>query len=179
MALTDTKVPNASADVVAVFRQDTYAQVFEKARPVKATIRETSKVMEHPVENGTVITDHRIVNPIEIDLSVVIAAEDYRDVYQAVRQLFTDATFLVVQTRTATYQRLIISAMPHEEDPAMFDAVGIAVGMKEVIVVSAQYGQLSAGQVKNAPNASTVKTGEQQGTETNDTSGSLLYKAFK
>ena len=55
--------------------------------------------MEHPVESGAVITDHRIVMPIEIDLSLILASADYTDVYKAIRQYYYAATLLTIQTR--------------------------------------------------------------------------------
>lgn len=161
MALLDTLIPNASADIVAVFDEN-FSQVFENARPVKAMVKEYAKVMEHPIETGATITDHRVIQPIEIELSMILASDDYRSVYQQIRQLYLDATLLTVQTKTATYENMLISEMPHDEDPDQFDSVILALRMKEVDFVTATFGTLPASKVANPVNASTTQSGEKQ-----------------
>src|SRR5262245_18336047 len=124
MAMQDPTTATASADVVGVFG-DNFQQVFAGARPLKATVKELSKVMEHPVENGAVISDHKVVQPVEIEFALVLMAEHYRDAYQQIRQHFIASTLLSVQTRTAVYGRMVIAEMPHEEDPSLYNAITI------------------------------------------------------
>lgn len=183
MPLLDTLLPNASADVVGLFSSD-LAQVFGDARPMKATVKETSKLMEHPIETGATITDHRVVQPIEIELELIATGANYRNIYQQIRQMFFDAKLLTVQTKTASYENMVIQEMPHEESGDMFDAVPIAVRLKEVLFVSAQYGTLPADKVRNPAMASTKQKGQQQGTaasapQENKAKGqSVLYGVF-
>lgn len=166
MALTDTLIPSASSDAVAVFGAN-LSQVFSGARPIKAAVTEDSKLMEHPLETGAVVTDHRIVLPIEIELSLILTAT-YRNVYQQIKQLFTDGTLLTVQTRTASYSNMVIMSLPHDEDPEMFDAIAIAVKLRQVEIISPQYGTLPPSKVANKSQASTVKKGQQQGKDSTD-----------
>lgn len=161
MAITNiinTLLPTFAFDSVAVFTQD-FTQLFKSARPIKAVIKEQAKVMEHPVENGATITDHRIILPIEIELSLILASEDYQSVYNNIKQYYLNATLLTIQTRSGIYQNQLIASMPHEEDPSQYNVLTIALSLKEVIFVSAQYTTLP----KNKGDNSTVKTGEQQG----------------
>ena len=79
--------PTNAQDVVAVLNAN-LQQVFQKARAIKATIMRASKAMEHPLETGATITDHRIILPVNIELSMVLSSGDYRTVYQQVRDLF-------------------------------------------------------------------------------------------
>ncbi len=144
-----------SADQVAVWRQDDFSQVFQAARPIKATVSEEAKLMEHPVENGSTITDHRVIAPVEIQLSLVLASWDYRDVYHSIRALFRDSTLLVVQTATGCYINMIISGLPHEESPDMMDAISLTLKLKEVVLVSASYGTLSEAEVAKVKWSST------------------------
>lgn len=176
MGLLDVRLPNFSADAVAVFDEG-FNQVFENARPIKAKVYESAKVMEHPVETGVMVTDHRVINPVEIELSLILTALDYRSVYQQIKQIYRDATLLTVQTKTDSYLNMIISDMPHDEDPDLFDAIAIAVKLKEVLYVTAQFGTLPASRVANPVNASTVQKGEQQTTEGG--SPSILYGIFR
>lgn len=180
MPLLDNIVPNASADVVGVFGPG-LNQLFADARPIKATVSETSKVMEHPVEDGTVITDHRIVQPTSIELSMIVSGAFFRSVYQQIKQVFTDGRLLTVQTKTSSYTNMLIEEMPHTEDADLFDAVAVAIKLKEVKFVTAQYGTLPASKVRNPANASTTQKGQQQTTATDPAkprAQSLLYGVF-
>ena len=151
-------LPSASVDTVAIFDKS-YNELFSQAKSIKAVIKEQSKLMEHPIESGAIITDHRIILPIEIDLSLILASSDYQDVYKSIRSYFFQATLLIVQTRSGIYQHQIISALPHEEDPSMYDALTIALSLKQVVYVSAQYTNVP----KSQTNTSTVDRGQQQG----------------
>jgi hypothetical protein len=156
--IINTLLPGFAVDTVAVFDQN-YNQLFREARAIKAVVKEQSKVMEHPVESGAIITDHRIVLPVEIDLSLVLASEDYQDVYKEIRQYYLNATLLVVQTRSGIYTNQLIASLPHEEDPSMYDALTLALSLKEVIMVTAQFAVVP----RNPARSSTTNRGTQQG----------------
>lgn len=155
-------LPSFAIDYVGVFTQG-YVQIFREARAIKATIKEQSKIMEHPVETGIVITDHRIVLPVEIELSLILTAETYQDVYKAIRQYYLNGTLIVVQTRSDIYDNQIIASMPHEEDPTQYDILTVALSLKQVQFVEALYGIAP----KNNSNNNTQRRGTQQGTPAN------------
>lgn len=151
-------IPTLAYDVVGIYDEE-FSQVLFNARPVKAAIKQTSRPMEHPLETGAIITDHKIVNPVEIDLSLICDSTDYRSVYSQARDLFRNSALLSVQTRTAIYGNMIITDMPHEETPELYDAIPIMLRLKEVV------------QVKSTPTYAprdeklldTKQRGEQQG----------------
>lgn len=124
--------PSVSADVVGVFNADNFSQVFVNARPMRCTVGEHARAMEHPLESGQIITDYRIILPVEIDMPVVVNNTFYRDTYQQIRQLYQNSTLLSVQTRSAIYDNMIIASMPHEEDPERYDVLTIKLHFKEV-----------------------------------------------
>lgn len=147
----------SSLDAVAIFTQD-YQQLFREARSIKAVVKEQSKVMEHPVETGAIITDHRIILPVDIELSLILSSEDYQSVYKSIRQYYLNGTLLLVQTRSGVYENQLISALPHEEDPTMYDALTIALSLRQVIFVTAQYAVVP----RRTSNQSTINRGTQQ-----------------
>lgn len=174
----DQNTATASQDVVGVFDSN-FNQIFEEARAIKATVKEEAKVMEHPLEDGSTITDHKIILPTEIELSLIIQAEDYKSVYDKIKEFYLGTELLSVQTRTGEYSSMVIQAMPHDETADMFDTVAIAMRLKEVKLVQAQFGGLPPRKVADPNNASTVKKGEQQaqGT-TEERKGSVLSRIF-
>lgn len=159
--------------MVAVFDQN-FNQLFREARAIKAVVKEQAKVMEHPVESGAIISDHRIILPVEIDLSLILSSVDYQDVYTSIKQYYLNATLLIVQTRSGIYTNQLIAALPHEEDPTMFDALTIALSLKEVITVTAQF----AVTPKRNSNTNTANRGTQQGTPATPSQTTVAQDGF-
>lgn len=179
-----------AVDVVGVF-DSSFAQVFPQARPLKATVRPSAKLMDHPVESGGSITDHRVILPTEIELTLILSHAEFRDTYGQIEQRFLDTETLVVQTSMGSYPDMVIEAMPHDEVGGDVGMVAMNLKFREVILVTAQFQALPPAAVdqpatgeKGKRNASTVKRGEQTGrTETAPTTGgqkksSTLYDVF-
>lgn len=144
-------------------QQASIGQLFVNARPMKATIRETSKVMEHPVETGVVLADHHIINPIEIDLPMIVNSKFYASTYSQIRQNFINASPLAVKTRVGVFNNMIIQNMPHEEDPEMWDVITITLHLKQVIyIVPGSTDPSSNYQPLDATNSNTLSSGLQQ-----------------
>lgn len=123
-------------DIVGVYNQETMQQVFSDGRPVKANIRETSRVMDHPVETGVTLSDHHIINPREIDIALVIPAGFYSSTYQQIASAQLNATLLSVQTKSGVYPNMIVRDLPHDETPEMFDVIALNLRLKEVIFIA-------------------------------------------
>src|ERR1700744_6114605 len=84
----------SKVDVVQVLNQQTNTQIFSGARPVKAEVRETARVMDYPVETGVILSDHRISMPTEIALTCIIPASQYSIAYVAIRNAWLAPTLL-------------------------------------------------------------------------------------
>jgi hypothetical protein len=125
----------SSVDVVGIYSSD-FSQVFTKARPIKLSISPPSKLMDHPVETGVEITDFRIILPVEIEISLILSKEDYRDTYQEIIDLFNAGELLTVQTYASTYQNQVIVNAAHEESTDVFNALTMLLKMREVKFVS-------------------------------------------
>lgn len=166
--------PTMAYDVVGVFDSD-FNQLFPDARPLKASVRETAKLMKHPVESGATITDHRIINPIGISLSMVLTPETYVDTYNQIKAVFLSATVVYVQTNTAFYSNLLIGAMPHQEDPAHFDTIAINLSLEEVEFVQAQVSALPDTQKQGGNKTATAATATQTTAATTKAKSSAAY----
>ncbi len=146
-------------DTVAVYTQD-FTQIFRDARTIKAVVKEQAKVMEHPVESGAIITDHRIILPTEIELSLILTPATYRETYDQINQFYLEGTLLIVQTRSGLYVNQLIHSMPHEEDTNLFNTITVALGLKQVQFVVAKYTTTPS----NPKNTNTKQRGAQQPT---------------
>lgn len=153
-----------SQDVTAVLAAD-FTQVFARARAIKASVGRASKAMEHPLETGATITDHRIILPVTVELSLVLASADYRAVYQQIGDLFRKGELLTVQTRVESFPSMLIEKMPHEEGADLMSGVTVALSLKEAQFVQPQFSALPRRKVARARDADTAQRGQQQPTE--------------
>lgn len=167
-------VSSLAQDVVAVYDLD-FEQIFRDARPLKATVKETAKLMQHPVETGALITDHRVINPIEIDLSMVLTPETYRDTYYEIKDFFLGLETIIVQTSTDVYEHMLINDMPHEENPEHFDTITMVIKLREVIFVKSSTSELPVGNKEGKPATPTVK----EETTGKADSGSVPWSIYK
>lgn len=180
MPLTNIRVPTASADVVGVFDQN-FNQLFSQATSMKVTVSESSELMKHTLEDGAKITDHAVFDPNTIELSVMVSGQFYRSIFQQIKQVYKSRTIVTIQTKADSYENMVISKMPHDEDPEMFDAIIIAISLEEARFTTPQYGTLPPAKVANKSQASTVDKGQQQTAPANDEQtarGGLLYRLF-
>lgn len=155
--ILETLLPTHAFDQVAVYNQS-FEQVFPRARVIKAIIKEEAKVMEHPLENGATIVDHRIILPVECELTFILQAADYQDTYRQIKQLYLNAELLIVQTKSSTYYNQLIASMPHEENPDMYDALTLELGLKEAQFATTTFDYSPS----NPKQSSTVDRGTQQ-----------------
>jgi len=151
-------------DTIGIWDKD-WNQVFKAARPLSCSVDEPSKNMEHPLETGSVITDHRIILPVEIKLSLVMIAIDKENVYKEINEAYLAGTLFTIWTRTAGYLNMMIVGMPHEETPENIDTITMALSFKEVQFVSPTFLPLPPSAVKNKDNGSTKEKGQVKSTE--------------
>ncbi|MDL2313395.1 hypothetical protein LJC36_00265 [Desulfovibrio sp. OttesenSCG-928-C14] len=159
-------------DVVAVL--DGYTQVFRAARPIKASVRDEAKLMEHPQESGGTVTDHEVFQPVAIELMLILQPENYRDTYREIKTLYRQGKILTVQTKADSYRNQVIEAIPHEEDPDKFDTIPLTLKLKEITIVTAQF--QAVYKPKNQAQSDTSDRGEVQPEESQ---GSWASKNIK
>lgn len=142
---------------------------------MKASIAEGAKLMTHPLENGEVITDHRVILPVAISLAMILRSRDYRDTYAAIRAAFRRTDEFTVQTKTDTYRNMYLRDIPHEEDPDKFDTITIILEFVEAQFFTSQVQELTEAEVTDREDSSTLNRGEQA----NQDGGSVLLDLFR
>lgn len=167
-----------TVDVVAILDAAS-KPVLVDAQYLEATVFDVAKLMEHPLESGSVTSDHIVFQPVEIDLPLMITGENAKKVHIELRKLYLTATKLIVQTRVDTYAFMVLTEIPHDETPDVADGITVKVRLREAVFVDAVYGGLAPAQVKAKPKASTLKKGTQQTTAAPPAvqqKGSILYQ---
>lgn len=165
-----------SADVTQIVDPDTGDQLFFNASLMKANISRPSKIMDHPVEQGTDVSDNKIILQVGIELSILIDANLYLGEYDDIVDAFTDSTFLTVMTNAGVFENMVIEDVPHDESPDQYGQLALGMRLRETLIVATQSQDLTAKQVEDNTDQSTINRGETSSTTTPTTSGnSLLY----
>lgn len=152
-----TKTP---ADVVKIaLDSNPSAQIFTAARAMKVNLMPSSKLMDHPMEDGSLQTDFRILNPLELELSVICTGKNWKTVYNQINTGYLNGELYTITTKSGVYPHMMMQAIPHDEVPEMFDVLAVSIKFREVILAVTNYTTLPAKQVKNTNDQSTTKTG--------------------
>jgi hypothetical protein len=157
-----------------VFTTD-FVQVFPDAYILKALVTQNSQAMQHPLETGATIIDHKILLPVEIELSIVLAVETYQETYEQIKQLYETSTQLLVQTKADTYENQILISIPHEENPATFNTITMSLHFRELLFVTATTQTIVP---LNPAYTDTVARGQQPPTEPTPAQRTTGFKAF-
>src|SRR5699024_8446353 len=80
-------------------------------------------------------------------------------------QAFLDHRLITVQSRMATYEDMIIEAMPHEETRDVYDGAVVPVRLVQWRAIEPEYGELQQEMVDDPAQSSTVQRGRQEGQE--------------
>ena len=125
-------------------------------------VDEPSKLCEHPVESGTVITDHKVIEPKRCTVTIAMPAYFQQLVIEELTDYYAKSTPLSVHDVGGIYTNMIIVNKPHETVAKTADRLIFTVEMKQIIVVSSQYVKLDKSKVKFPKDASTANKGVKQ-----------------
>ena len=176
--MTDLIPASPLVDLVAITRVERSGRIRQRftnlidlfreygnARPIKAVVAESSRLMSHPIENGEVITDHRVVLPISISIAVILNPFFYRQTYNLIRNDYNSSQRFSIRTKTHTYNNMYLREIPHEEDASKFDTVTMVLEFIEAQFFNVQEAELEIVEVQESDDASTTERGDQANRE--------------
>lgn len=150
-------------DVVAIFDSQGN-QLIEDARPIKVSVIPSSKMMEHPLEDGSSVVDHRVIQPTMIEVTCVAT----QDSYQRIKEISRQNDTVIAQTNAGVFESMAVESYAHDETSDVFDKLIVQIKLREVIFVKTQFQALPPRAVKKPRNASTVKNGSKRGESATD-----------
>lgn len=166
MFTTDTNVTlnmeeETNVQNVAIYDQEQNDQILTTLQFLDGSVQNDKKLMEHPKEDGTLIVDHVVNDPIQVNLTVIIADNDTPNLND-LNYIYENSIPLVIKVKNELFSNLILSSKPIKADPGYFDKTVYNLTFKEVQEAVTLYVKMSVPQVKNKKNASKVKTGHKQ-----------------
>lgn len=126
-----------------------------------------SDLCEHPVEDGTIITDASIVLPVTAEVVVAMPTFFAERIYTQMYDLYKKKEDkIILQTKYGIYDNLVLQNMNYELEHETIDRTIFTLSLKEVKEVSS-YGDFrfnnvaSPDKIAEGSDATTIKTGTQ------------------
>ena len=176
MSFLNINIPSLTSETVSIIDSESLDPVFVEAKKMKVSSNTEIYYPRNPIETGGTITDHKVVLPDIVSVSCIINDFNYRSVVQEIRDSAIASRVFTVQTKSITYDDMVIDKIPVEEDPSMFDSVTIVISFSKIQFDEAEVNKLTQGKVSNKPDSSTVDRGEQS---TTGTQSSIAARALR
>ena len=176
MSFLDFTQQTSRVDVIGIWDKN-FNQFVPFSRPMKCSVTEPSKNMEHPLETGSVVTDHRVILPVEAELSLIMNAAYYQDQYAQIKAAYLTGELFYLHTRVGVFANMMITDIPHDETPEMFDTITMALKLRKVQFATAQFLPLPARKVSDKTSQSTKQRGQTNGKEPNTEQAGKVEKS--
>ena len=121
----------------------------------------SSDIAEHPIEDGSVITDAAIIKPITAEVRIVMPTALYTRVYQQIYDYYVKKQKIMLKTKFGMIKNMVIAEMPFELKMEEIDRPVITLSLREIIEVSPEnvLREFSANMVANPDDSDTSDNG--------------------
>lgn len=131
-----------------------------------AKVNIESDLCEHPVEDGTLITDASIIMPVTAEVNVAMPTFFAQQIYKQMKDMFEKKdSKIILQTKYGVYNNLVIQNMSYELDKDTIDRTVFTLTLREVqeVPVYGDFGQFvaEAKRVVTPSDSNTINTGTQ------------------
>lgn len=134
-------------------------EVLEKVQFVDGKVEDDAKLMDHPLENGAIITDHLVFNPNKANFSVVIDDDDTTSLAE-INEYYKNAVPLTLKAKGEMYPNMVIYSKPFNLSANYFNKTAYSLAFRTVQTADTQYVKMTQEQVKNPKNSSTSHSGQ-------------------
>lgn len=133
---------------------------------ISAEVLENSKLTEHPLENGEVLADNKVILPTEINIKISLQAVNYKKIIENIKKYRDDRQMLIVETKFGVYKNMQIVSLPCSLNSDNISRITFDMKLKEVLNMTKL-----ANVTENVSDSDTVNTGTTAGVETDSRVG--------
>ena len=149
---------------IAILDADTLEPLFINISPLKVSVSREKRATKFAVEDGTERSDHVVTELAEVVIDL-ISVEDIKNAYQALFTAWEKNTLVTFQSRVCSIEKMLIVAIPHDEDADRFNAFTGTIRLQEFLEVKPETGALPPRKVASKKQSSTSKRGQVRGQE--------------
>lgn len=133
---------------------------------IDAVVNIESDLCDHPVENGTLITDASIILPVTAEVKVAMPTFFAERIYNQMYDMYkTKQDRILLQTKYGVYNNLVLKNISYELEKGTIDRTIFTLSLREIQEVQS-YGDLgnvisNSKNVAVASDTNTINTGSQ------------------
>jgi len=146
---------------ISIYDKNQNQKILTNLRFLDGSGQIDKKLMEHPKEDGTLITDHIVNDPTQIILQVLISDDDSSSL-NIIQDLYEKSTPVIIKLKNELHDNLVMVSKPLKVDVDHFNNTVYNLTFKEVQEAVTLYVKMSVPQVKQKKNTSKVNTGHKQ-----------------
>lgn len=120
-----------------------------------------SDIAEHPIEDGTMITDAAILKPVTAEIRVAMPTALYTRIYQQISDYYTKKKKIMIKCKFGMIRDMVIAEMPFELKPDEVDRPIITLKLRQIIEVAPEniLMEFAKNMVANASDSDTQDNG--------------------
>jgi hypothetical protein len=115
-----------------------YGIPFYHAAPLELSIDQNSKMCEQPVENGSLITEHKIRLPKRITCSMAMPNFLAGKVINEMQKYYNESKKIIIQSVSGVFMNMVLESMPTRINANNVDRPIYDVTFKEVFIIEPQ-----------------------------------------
>ena len=153
-------------------------EVLSKLELFRINLDDQIKIFEHPLETGTVIVDHMILEPKQANIQAYISLDDDKTLRQ-LEQLYLTGEKMTLRSENNVIENAIIKSKPREVVSGVLDKTLYSIVFREVEEKEPVYVSMPPRKVANTGASSRVNSGVKQAQTTKQVKKSWLSSLLK
>lgn len=142
-----------------------YTDIFgQSSAIIDCEILETSKLTEHPLEDGEIKADSKIQMPAELSVKVALPATEYEDILANIRTYKNDRKSFIIETKYGIFKNMQLVSIPCSLNVQNVSRITFTLKFRQVIIAQNKAGMTNKN-VANPADSTTQSTGLKTGTE--------------
>lgn len=142
-------------------KDDKIEEVLPNLEITRITNEDQLKLFEHPLETGTLVVDHAILEPKQTTIQAYISIDD-ETTLRELEQLYLSTTKLTVRNENNIVKNMLIKSKPKEITSDVLNKTLYSITFREAQEVEPVYVNMPSRKVANKRTASRVSGGVKQ-----------------
>ena len=140
---------------------DKIVEVLPKLEITRISDEDSIKLFEHPIETGTVIIDHGILEPKQVSIQAYISIDD-DETLRDLEQLYLSMTKMTLRSESKIIDNVVIKSKPKEITSSVLDKTLYSITFREAQEVEPVYVAMTPRKVTRKATSSKVNSGVKQ-----------------
>lgn len=136
-------------------------EVLPNLEITRVAVEDQAKIFEHPLETGTVIVDHMILEPKQATIQAYVSLDD-DETLRTLEQLYLSGTTMTMRAENKIIDNVVIKSKPKEITSSVLDKTLYSITFREAQEVEPVYVAMPPRKVIHKATSSRVNSGVKQ-----------------